>query len=64
LYAVPDAEPDQQNNPPAYGVAVGLVTLLAAFGAVVLSGRGGAASMRRLQRHTQTKEGGGHGGRV
>jgi hypothetical protein len=63
LYAVPGAKPDTEGDPPAVGVAIGLLTLLAASGAVALSGRGGAASMRRLQRHPETKEGG-HGGRA
>ena len=62
LHAVPGAQPEGRDNPPAVGVSVGLLTLLTAFGAVVLSGRSGAANMRRLQRRADTREGSGHGG--
>ena len=63
LHAVPGAGPDNRDNPPPIGIAVALLTLLATFGAVVLSRRGGAASIRRLQPREDTKEGG-HGGRA
>jgi hypothetical protein len=63
LHAVPGARPEHRDNPPAVGIAVALLTLLATFGAVVLSRRGGAANIRRLQPREDTKEGG-HGGRA
>jgi hypothetical protein len=51
LHAVPGVSPDRHHDPPPVGSWAALVTLLVAFGAVGLSGRGGAASMRRLQQH-------------
>jgi hypothetical protein len=58
VHAVPGARADNRDNPPPIGIASALVTLLAAFGAVVLSRRGGAANIRRLQPCEDTREGG------
>jgi hypothetical protein len=66
LHAVPGATPetaDNRDNPPPIGIAVALLTVLVTVGAVVLSRRGDAASIRRLQPREDTKEGG-HGGRA
>jgi hypothetical protein len=63
LHAVPGAGPDNRDNPPPIGIAAAMLTLLATLGAVVLSRRVGAASIRRLQPREDTKEGG-HGGRA
>jgi hypothetical protein len=62
LHSVPGAKPDRRDNPPAVGMLVALVTMVAAFGAVGLSDRRHAASIRRLQRLTDAEEGG-HGER-
>ena len=63
LHAVPGARPASAGPTRRQsGVALGLLTLLTAFGAVVLSGRSAAANIRRLQRRADTKEGSGHGG--
>lgn len=63
LHTVPGARPDTGDNPPPVGIAGALLTLLVTFGAVLLSRRGGAASIRRLLLREDTKEGG-HGGRA
>jgi hypothetical protein len=62
LHAVPGASADAPDDPQPIGIWVGLVTLLAAFGAVVRSRMGGAANMRRLEHHDEP-EGGSHGRR-